>query len=164
IIIVIAGAAVFMASYNAKNKIVDRLGFKGCNDLITEQELEASTPWQAEDTDYFIGSYGAVEMDCDYYEKTSADKYHITFSLFTGGVQKLEDLARAWKASTGNTGSDATIMGSHSFSFKPSILGFVDKETGIVVWLRLEAEGRLTDADWNSLLSAAKAIDAKLKT
>ncbi len=143
---------------------IQDITFKGCTALIKEAELEAATSWKSVDTQLFTGAYGSNEMDCNYYESIGAFKYHVTFNLYSGGNEKLDSLATAYKNRFPTREySEEKMLGVKSFSNKPNLLAFVDKETGIVVWLQLDAENlQLTEADWNNLIQIGKAIGDKL--
>ncbi|MBI4162583.1 MAG: hypothetical protein HY513_02775 [Candidatus Aenigmarchaeota archaeon] len=143
---------------------IQNITFKGCPSLIKETELEAATSWKAVDTQMFTGSYGSNEIDCNYYESIGAFKYHVSYNLFSGGNEKLDSLAASYKNRFPTREySDGLVLGVKSFSNKPNLLAFVDKETGIVVWMQLDADNlQLTEADWNNLIAIGRAIDAKL--
>ena len=143
---------------------IQDLTFKGCPSLITETELDAVTSWSAIDTQLYTGFYGSIQMNCDYYESIGAFKYHIAYNLYSGGNEKLDSLSAAYKNRFPTKEySEELILGVKSFSNKPNLLAFVDKETGIVVWLQLDAGNlQLTQADWNNLVSIGRAIGGKL--
>ena len=146
------------------DKIVQELSYKGCPSLITEQELDAATSWKSIDTQYIIGNYGKINLECTYYESVGTFKYKVFYNLYVGGNEKFDNLVAAYKNRFPTKEySEETILGIRSFSSKPNLLTFVDKQTGIVVWLQMDAGNlQLTDADWNNLVSIGRAIEAKL--
>ena len=149
---------------NAQPDSIKNITFKGCPALITETGLEQATSWKSVDTQLFTGFYGSSQMNCDYYESIGAFKYHVAYNLYSGGNDKFDNLIGAYKTRFPTKEySNDLILGVKSFSNKPNLFAFVDKETGIVVWLQLDAGNlQLTDADWNNLIAIGSAIDAKL--
>ncbi len=146
------------------DRVVEELNYKGCPALIAEQELDAATSWKSIDTQYIIGNYGKINVECTYYESVGAFKYKVFFNLYVGGNDKLDSLIASYKNRFPTKDySEELLLGVKSFSSKPGLLAFVDKETGIVVWMQLDAGTlELTEADWNNLIGIGRAIGAKL--
>ncbi|HLD85457.1 MAG TPA: hypothetical protein VI968_02780 [archaeon] len=147
------------------DKVIANLSaYKGCSTIVSEKELSDATTWSEQDTSFFTGNYGAIQMDCDYYETTSAGKYHVAFAIYPGGTEKFQTIIDSWKNLNKNTTfSSDLLVGLHTFSSKPGVLAFIDKQTGIVVWMRLSTTGtELTDSDWSNAVAIGQLVERKL--
>ena len=145
------------------DRIDVKLEYRGCRSMISASELSAVTSWtNTTESKLYNGLFGANEMNCDYYETVGSTKYHISFSLYVGGYEQYNNTKELTKTLKNITYSNEKIIGIASFSSKPQFILFIDKQTGVVVKLQMDANNILDSKDWENLISIGSLLEKKL--
>ncbi len=150
-----------------------KLEYRGCRNMVSAAELSSVTSWEnTTEPKLYNGLFGANEMNCDYYETTESEptpsgvktvtKYHVSFSLYVGGYEQYNNTIDLTKTLKNVTFSDEKMLGIASFSSRPQFLLFLDKQTGVVVKLQMDANSILDNKDWENLIAIGSFLESKL--
>ncbi len=150
-----------------------KLEYRGCRNMVSANDLSEATSWlNTSESKLYNGLFGANEMNCDYYETVEGEptplgvktiiKYHIGFSLYVGGYEQYNNTIALTKALKNVTYSNEKLLGIASFYSKPQFILFIDKQTGVIVKLQVDANDILDNEDWENLIGIGSLIESKL--